>query len=170
MDFEKLMEQMALNARRIAALVEGVGAEQAHWKPTPETWSIVEVMHHLWDEEREDFRVRLNLILRAPEQAWPPIDTQGWVTERRYNEGSLSKALEGYQAERAASLDWLRGLKAPDWEATAIAPWGRQITAGEMMAAWAAHDLLHMRQLVELHRAHNVRLSEPYDTQYAGDW
>ena len=65
MDFEKLVEQMALNAGRIGALVEGVSEEQARWKPAPEVWSILEVMHHLWDEEREDFRVRLNLILHA---------------------------------------------------------------------------------------------------------
>ena len=170
MDFEKLVEQMELNARRIEALLEGVSEEQARWKPAPETWSILEVMHHLWDEEREDFRVRLNLILHATGPEWPPINPQGWVTERHYNDGRLAAALEGYLAERAASLDWLRNLKAADWEVSVLAPWGREITAGEMMASWAAHDLLHMRQLVELHRAYNVSLSEPYDTQYAGDW
>jgi len=170
MDFEKLVEQMALNAGRIGDLVEGVSGEQARWKPAPEVWSILEVMHHLWDEEREDFRVRLNLIQHAAGQEWPPINPQGWVTERRYNEGSLSKALEGYLAEREASLDWLRNLKAPDWEVAVPTPWGIDIKAGDMMASWAAHDLLHMRQLVELQRAYNVSLSEPYDTQYAGDW
>lgn len=170
MDFEKLVEQMELNAGRIRALVEGVAEEQARWKPDPETWSILEVMRHLLDEEREDFRVRLNLILHAPEQEWPPIHPGAWVTERHYNEGSLPAALEGYLSERAASLDWLRNLKAHDWEAGAASPWGGTIRAGDMMAAWAAHDLLHMRQLVELQRAYNVSLSEPYDNQYAGEW
>lgn len=170
MDFEKLVGQMDLNAGRIGALVEGVSEEQARWKPAPEVWSILEVMHHLWDEEREDFRVRLNLILHAAGQEWPPINPQGWVTERHYNEGRLAAALEGYLAERAASLDWLRNLKEPDWEVAVPTPWNFDIKAGDMMASWAAHDLLHMRQLVELQRAYNVSLSKSYDTQYAGDW
>jgi hypothetical protein len=170
MDEHRLIEQMAFNAGRIAALVEGVKDEQARWKPTPENWSILEVMRHLWDEEREDFRVRLNLILHAPDQPWPPINPGGWVTERAYNSGKLAEALQGYLDEREASLAWLRGLRQSDWKAGVPAPWGGEIKAGDMLAAWAAHDLLHMRQLVELQRAFNVSLSAPYDSQYAGEW
>jgi hypothetical protein len=42
--------------------------------------------------------------------------------------------------------------------------------AGDMLAAWVAHDLLHMRQLVELHRTYTVTQLAPYDTRYAGEW
>ncbi len=42
--------------------------------------------------------------------------------------------------------------------------------AGELLAAWVAHDNLHMRQLVELRRARLVNLTAPYDVSYAGEW
>ena len=57
----------------------------------------------------------------------------------------------------------------PDWEADYDAPFGR-IAAGDMFAAWVAHDLLHMRQLVELHWAYTMVKVDPYRVRYAGTW
>jgi hypothetical protein len=169
MEFNRLVEQLELNGNRIYSLGKGVSPEQARWRPEPESWSILEVINHLYDEEREDFRVRLNIILHSPEEKWPPIDPQGWVTGRRYNERELDASLQNFLEERRSSLAWLRGLISPDWEASCQAPWGI-MKAGDMFTAWVAHDSLHMRQLVELHRAYIVRLSSPYDVRYAGDW
>jgi hypothetical protein len=166
---DDLTKVMAGNAARIRALVQEVSDEQARWKPDPASWSILEVVNHLWDEERHDFRVRLDITLHRPDQPWPPIDPGGWVTARAYNQRSLGPSLEGFLAERQASLAWLRGLEAPDWEASYQAPWG-PIRAGDLMAAWVAHDLLHTRQLVELHWAHTTAALDPYDVRYAGTW
>ncbi len=164
------MAQLALNGERVAGLVAGVSAEQARWRPAGNAWSLLEVIGHLGDEEREDFRVRLNLILHDPTAAWPPIDPKGWVTERRYNERDLAESVRGFLAERAASLAWLRGLATPDWDTTVHTLWGWSTTGGDMLAAWVAHDVLHMRQLVELHWAYTTQLAAPRTTIYAGEW
>lgn len=170
MDADGLMAQLALNGERIAGLVAGVSAEQARWRPAADTWSLLEVINHLYDEERDDFRVRLNLILHDPAAEWPPIDPKGWVTAREYNARDLAQSAQRFLAERAASLAWLRGLAALDWDATVHTLWGWSTTAGDMLAAWAAHDVLHMRQLVELHWAHVSYLAAPCTTIYAGEW
>jgi hypothetical protein len=168
-DAEALLAMLESNTGRIRSLVEGVTPEQARWKPDPKSWSILEVINHLYDEEREDFRVRLDIILHRPDQAWPPIDPQGWVTSRAYQERELAPSLQSFLDERAGSLDWLRGLTGSDWQAGYQTRFGL-IRAGDMFAAWVAHDTLHMRQLVELHRAYILLLAEGYDTQYAGEW
>jgi len=36
--------------------------------------------------------------------------------------------------------------------------------------AWLAHDILHLRQLVELRWHHLTSEAAPYDVQYAGPW
>jgi len=144
---------MALQAERIRVLVEGVSDEQARWKPDAASWSILEVVNHLYDEEREDFRVRLDLLLHQPEIVAPPIDPQAWVTARAYNERDRGESLGNFLAERRRSLDWLRGLGAPDVAAEIVMPWGAVYHPGDMAAAWVSHDLLHLRQLVELHWA-----------------
>jgi hypothetical protein len=107
MDFERLLQQMALNATRIEHLVTGVSPEQARWKPAPDSWSILEVINHLVDEEREDFRTRLRLLLFEPGAEWPRIDPVGWVTARAYNGRELEPSLQNYLAERRDSLAWL---------------------------------------------------------------
>jgi hypothetical protein len=169
MNAETLFEQLELNARRISSLVSGVTDEQARWKPDPETWSILEVMNHLLDEERQDFRVNLEYILYRPGEDWPPIDPQGWVTSRQYNQRDPDETLKSFLEERQHSLAWLRGLPDPDWSTSRPTPWGT-ISAGDMLAAWATHDTLHMRQLVELTHDWVVRLSGSYSGDYAGDW
>jgi len=169
MKSESLFEQLENNARRIANLADNVGEEQARWRPTLDSWSILEVINHLLDEERQDFRVRLDYILHHPGKDWPPIDPQGWVTERKYNQRDLGESLQSFLIERKNSLLWLRGLENPNWQTSTPTPWGPAF-AGDMLAAWATHDTLHMRQLVELQHAWVVRLTEPNNGEYAGEW
>lgn len=169
MEFDWLRQQMADNAERIRGLAEGVEPDQARWRPAVEEWSILEVVNHLYDEEREDFRVRLDIVLHKPNRRWPSIDPGGWVEAREYNGRDLGQSLANFLQERRASLAWLERLEAPDWEKSYEAPWG-PITAGDIFASWAAHDQLHLRQLVELHRAYLLRQAEPYDVGYAGQW
>lgn len=169
MEIDVLIKRLTHNARMIQSLAQGVSDEQACWKPSADNWSILEVINHLYDEEIEDFRAHLDLILHRAGEPWPGIDPGGWVIERRYNERDLAQSLRDFQLAREESLSWLSGLAAPDWQAVYEAPFG-QITAGDMMAAWVAHDLLHLRQLVELQWAHTTRLIQPYRVRYAGVW
>ena len=169
MDFDNLRQELANGALLIPALLAGVTPEEARLKPDPVTWSILEVVCHLYDEEREDFRQRLDIMLHRPTEPWPTIHPGAWVTERAYNARDFAQMLDQWRAERARSLDWLAGLAAPDWEREVTSPFG-SMRAGDMLAAWVAHDNLHQRQLVELRRARLVKLAAPYDVQYAGDW
>ncbi|MGD8466167.1 MAG: DinB family protein [Anaerolineae bacterium] len=172
MELAWAVAQMSLNAERIRALLRGIPAAQARWRPEPESWSMLEVVNHLLDEEREDFKVRLDYTLHRPGEPWPAIDPEGWVTAREYNERDLEPSLAAFLRERDASLAWLGGLAttaAPDWEAAYETSFG-PIRAGDVLAAWVAHDLLHIRQLVELHWAYTTATLAPYKPDYAGVW
>jgi hypothetical protein len=168
-DIERFATQMALDAETIRSLAQDVPAELARWKPGPEQWSMLEVINHLHDEELEDFRAHLDLVLHRPGQPWPSIHPAAWITQRRYNERDMGPSLDDFLAVRQASLRWLRGLATPDWDARHDAPFG-PITAGDLLASWAAHDLLHLRQLVELHFAQVTAAAAPYRVAYAGPW
>jgi hypothetical protein len=169
MDLEFFLTQMSTHVGAISSLTLGISAEQARWKPDPEKWSILEVINHLYDEERLDFRLRLDIILHHPDQSWPPINPQGWVTERAYNQRDLVQSVDDFLLERQKSLAWLKGLENPDWNASVTAPFG-QFCAVDIFAAWVAHDLLHLRQLVELQWAYTIQAAEPYKVNYAGEW
>lgn len=169
MEFNLLIEELARGGELISQLAAGLTPAEARFKPKPESWSILEVICHLYDEEREDFRQRLDFMLHRPAETWPPTDPMGWVAARKYNERDLAEMVAKFEAERQKSLAWLKSLSNPNWEAAYTAPFG-VIKAGDIMGSWVAHDQLHLRQLVELRRARALRLIAPYEVRYAGEW
>ena len=170
MDVESCALRLEAGAASIAALVRGAEQAQARWKPSPEKWSILEVVNHLYDEEREDFRQRIDFTLHRPGAPWPPIDPEGWVASRRYAERELGPSLEAFLDERRGSVEWLRGLRSPDWSLACDHPRGFRLSAGDLLASWVAHDLLHVRQLARLHYQYVEAVSRPYSVEYAGGW
>ncbi len=168
MDAAYYKRQLAINRDRIAALARGIPEEQARWKPDPETWSILEVVNHLADEEELDFPVRLKIILEKSENPWTPIDPEAWVIEGQYNEQDLFESLTRYMTHRNANLGWLDSVENPDWDMVYEAPFG-DIKAGDMFVSWVIHDLRHLRQLVELQRLYLEDRVKPFCPDYAGD-
>lgn len=168
MDLKPFIAQMEHNAQAIQALVQGISDHQARWRPGPDAWSALDVMNHLAYEERHDFWDRLDLVLHRPQEAWPSADSARGVSERSRQQ-TLEQSLEAFVEARKESLAWLRALETPNWDTACEAPFGR-IRAGDIMAAWVAHDLLHLRQLIELRWAYLIRDVEPYEVRYAGEW
>jgi hypothetical protein len=169
MNLQSYIDRLSQSSAVISSLVQGVTPEQARWKPSPDCWSILEVINHLGDEERDDFRNRLDYLLNRPGQPLPPIDPPRWAVERKYNERDLGESLERFLNERRQSLQWLENLRDPNWEQTHQLPHG-PIRAGDILASWAAHDLLHIRQLTKRHYEYLNRASSPFQTEYAGNW
>jgi hypothetical protein len=169
MDFHLLYLELVDSTNSIRSLLSGITQEDARFKPDNKSWSILETLCHLYDEEREDFRARLDATLHRPNDPWKSIDPEGWVATRKYNEQDFDAVKERFLAERSRSLDWLRGREDSKWNTIHEANFGI-ISAGDLLASWIAHDNLAIRQLVELRRARLERLVRPYTITYAGEW
>lgn len=154
----------------VRALSAAASPADARWKPAPEHWSILEICCHLLDEEREDFRPRLESTLRDPGAAWPSLALDGVAEKRGYNQRDLAPVVAEFAAERARSVAWLRSLPSPDWATAYIHPKIGPIRAGDLLASWAAHDALHLRQIAK--RLHGLagRDGDGFSTRYAGEW
>ena len=168
MNFDYCIEQLTVNATALAALTAGIDAEQARWKPSPETLSVLEVVNHLADEEREDFRPFAEWALGGPVKT--PHDPDAWIATRGYNQRDLAASVADFLQERERSLAWLRGLSSTDWQNPVAYTYRPGFRAGDVLASWVAHDILHQRQLVELRYALAKAALSPFDIQYAGDW
>lgn len=170
MNSTELAVRLAANAQVFRHLLADVPPEQARWKPAPEKWSLLEVINHLADEEREDFRTRVDLTLHHPGEPWPSIDPQGWVVAREYDRRDLGASLQDFLRERARSVEWLRSLEQADPAATYQHPKFGPITAGDLLGSWLAHDLIHIRQMTRLHYEYLAQRVAPYSLGYAGPW
>ncbi|MDX2117823.1 MAG: DinB family protein [Planctomycetota bacterium] len=170
------MNERALIARLAAfpaALRAGVGIvslEDARFKPAPQHWSILEICCHLLDEEREDFRARVRSTLEDPARPWADLSHDQIAERRGYNQRELAPVLDAFERERAESVAWLASVAAPRWENTYRHPTFGPLRAGDLMASWAAHDALHLRQIAK--RIYNLaeRDAPGFKLAYAGDW
>ncbi len=167
----EVIDRLRANAEVFDALTRGVSDEQARWKPSPDEWSVLEVVNHLADEEVEDFRLRLELTLQRPGDPWPPIDPPGWAVERRYNKRELGESVERFLTRRERSLRWLSTLEDPDWSRSYEHPSVGAISAADLLASWVGHDFIHIRQLNRLHRQYlDQELLPDASMGYAGPW
>ena len=169
MEFKILYQELTQSTEIIRTLLVGISQEESQKKSQPNAWSILELLCHLYDEEREDFRARLALILERDKKEWPGIDPQNWVTMRKYNQQDFIATQANFFEERKKSLDWLKSYVKANWDISYTSPFGT-MTAGDMFASWIAHDNLAIRQFVELRRSRIEEITKPYDITYAGDW
>jgi hypothetical protein len=167
---EVALARLSANVETIAALARGISDDQVRWRPAPDAWSVLEVLCHLLDEEREDFRTRLRLTLEHPETDWPPIDPTGWILARGYNQREPRLTLDALLGERRASVEWLRSLANANWASAHQHPNIGTMTAAEVLGAWVVHDHLHIRQLNELHWQYVSRRLTALSLDYAGGW
>lgn len=169
MDQQQIIRQLAANAPVFRALLEGVPREQYLWKPDEYKWCILEVLCHLYDEEREDFRTRVRHVMEHHGTAPPPIDPVGWVKTRNYIEQDYEHKLADFLAEREQSIRWLDSLENPPWQNAFPHGHFGPMTADYFLRNWLAHDYLHFRQITRLKHQY-LREHTPDGLDYAGSW
>jgi hypothetical protein len=151
----------------LESLLGGLDAEGARTRPALVEWSPVEIVCHLRDEETEDFGARLRVILSGAD-SFVRIDPERWAEERRYREASLPEALGAFRARREENLGVLRSIAPEALDGSrSLGRLGR-LSGLDLVAAWVAHDRIHLAQLAAtLARVWTLRWA-PLRTDYAG--
>jgi len=167
MDNAHLIQELIRNKVVFQSLLDGVSREEHLWKPQPEKWCLLEIVAHLYDEEREDFRARTRHTLETPDAPAPPIDPESWVTERKYIERNYDVMLHKFLEEREASIQWLNALNNPNWNNTYQHPEIGAMSAKMFLANWLAHDYRHIQQIINL-RYEYLKAHSGEDLRYAG--
>jgi uncharacterized damage-inducible protein DinB len=168
-DLENVRTKLEQGRDVIVALCSHLDDDGWRWRPAEGEWSLLEVINHIADEEKEDFRRRIDLLLHHPGTEWPGLDPESWAVKRRYYELDPQQSLQRFVQERAASLAWLQGLSNVDWDAT-YAHRSGPLRAGDLLVSWLVHDDLHARQMLHIHNERSLTIGAPYSAAYAGAW
>ena len=166
-EFAALVARHATYPRAIAALLGELEPAILRDRESPGRWSPLEILVHLRDEEREDFRDRAQAAA-AGRPITTKIDPVGWVTQRAYNAQDPPTILADFAAERRASCAWLEGLESGALERTLEHPQLGTMRCGDFIAAWRMHDLLHLRQLATALAVLTARSLVEWRIDYAG--
>ncbi|MFY0591034.1 DinB family protein [Roseivirga sp.] len=143
--------------------------DQAKWKPTPDTWCLLEIVCHLIDEEVLDFRARTQTALFPDQYSFIPIDPVSWVTANAYIDQNYEIKMQEWISERERSIQWLKSLKDVDWNSFLVHDIFGKMSAQLFLENWLAHDYIHLRQINRTKRAFLAK-NAISDISYAGKW
>lgn len=169
MEYSRIFVQLENNLSVFRGLLKASLPKEYLWKPQPEKWCLLEIVCHLCDEEREDFRMRVKTTLDSPGTLPPPIDPVGWVGKRNYIQQDFSKKLEEFEGERRTSVKWLKSFKNPEWTNSYEHESLGTLSAHSFLSNWLAHDYQHIRQILNLKHAYLQSVSGE-KLNYAGNW
>jgi hypothetical protein len=113
-----------------------------------ETWSPYDVVGHLVHGERTDWIPRARIILaQGADRRFTPFDRFAHLNEG--TERTLNQRLDEFVHLRAEGLATLRGwhLTAEQLALTGVHPEFGEVTLGQLLATWTAHDLGHLVQV-----------------------
>ncbi|MBA3920137.1 MAG: hypothetical protein C0516_16380 [Gemmatimonas sp.] len=119
-----------------------------HGTEGPGTWSPYQVVGHLLHGERTDWMPRIQLTLSSDaERRFTPFDREAML--RDHAETPLHELLRAFRSAREDNLALLSALDIRDvhFSGTATHPVFGEVTLGQLLATWVAHDLSHLAQI-----------------------
>lgn len=136
----------------LKSILSALPADAWRDSPHPEEWSIVEIVSHLRDVEREVNLPRIQTFLAEENPFITADDTDVWAAERGYAEQDGETALRDFIAARMETLSALKNLTGEDWQRSGRHAIFGPINLEEQLGFMAEHDRVHLRQIYEIWR------------------
>lgn len=147
-DLAEATAQLSRTPSLLRALVEPLPERWLHATEGPGTWSPIQVVRHLVWGEVDDWIPRARLILEHQDRlAFTPFDREaGEATYTSWPVGTLLEEFARLRTSNLRALDEM-GLGADHLALPGLHPTFGRVTMSQLLATWAAHDLVHLTQI-----------------------
>ena len=140
------MQVLAASPRQVAHLIKGVTKKRLSKRPSPEKWSVTEMLAHLADVEIvQGFRIRL--ILGASGTTIQGFDQDVWARYSEYASHDPVLSLEGYRVNRERTVRLLKSLRKGMWDSYGMHSERGKETVTRVSEMMAGHDINHLKQI-----------------------
>jgi len=136
-------------APTIVALIQTVPDARLKRRPSPATWSVIEIVAHLAEDELVT-SWRYRQMLEHPGCTLSGFDQDQWAAWGRYQEWSPQEAVDMFRLLRNANLRMLRALNSEEWLRFGEHAERGRISVRDLALHMAAHDLNHLNQIRRL--------------------
>ena len=164
-----IINQLEKNLNVFEHILQDVDEELIQWRPDTDKWCLLEIVCHLYDEERLDFRFRTQWTLVRPGEIPPTFNPLEWVEDHDYASQDFRDMLNKFESERIKSVSWLNGLSNVSWDNAFEHPKLGTLSAAYFLNNWLAHDYLHIRQ-INRYKYEYFSLDSDHGLDYAGNW
>jgi uncharacterized damage-inducible protein DinB len=149
------IETLRATPARLKAALKGVPKAVLLWTPAPGKWSILEIVCHLRDMERDAYLTRYRRILAEDTPSLPDIDGDTYSLENDYRSQKLAEVVRDWTRLRRESLKLLAGAKRADWERAGVHETAGRLTLADFLRRHAhGNDEAHLGQIEAIARRH----------------
>lgn len=120
------------------------------WRPSPDDWSITEVICHLRDVEHEVHQARFRDLIAADNVFLPGVTADDWIEQRQYQLQDGRSALIEFLEARQQTIVMLAGIEEAVWNRKGQHAFFGPTSLHELLNLVVQHDQAHFNQLVTL--------------------
>jgi hypothetical protein len=152
-EIEELLERFRRGGEILASATTGCAGVELDYKPSPDKWSIRQIVCHLADSEQVGaMRFRQTIAEENPTIQW--YDEGAWAEKLDYSRRKLSVAVETFRRTRAENFDLLRELPAEAYSRMATHSKFGPKTLLDLLRTYAEHAENHVVQLRQVRQAY----------------
>jgi uncharacterized damage-inducible protein DinB len=137
-------------------LVKDVPAETLKLRPSPEKWSVAEILAHLTDGEIV-FAFRIRKILSESGSTISAYDQNLWEANLNYKERDPLQSVRQFGLLREMNLAVLNKLTDEQWERYGMHEERGRESLRQMVRLYAGHDVNHMKQIEAILKGANSK-------------
>lgn len=150
------LKVQAGTAKKLERLIKGVPSSRLRKRPSPEKWSVGEILAHLADSEIV-IGWRLRQILGAPGTPIQAYDQDSWAAAGHYGKRDPRKSAEQFRVVREANLALLKSLVPEQWKHHGMHAERGQESIEHIVRMIAGHDINHTNQVERIVAAKKVK-------------
>ncbi|PKO17193.1 MAG: hypothetical protein CVU39_05420 [Chloroflexi bacterium HGW-Chloroflexi-10] len=123
--------------------------ENALWstRPSPEEWSLVEIIAHMADVDQEVNILRIKAILKENYIFLPAAMTDEWTETRNYIQRNVFNEIDKFIENRKNFIEILKQLTPEKWQKKANHAIFGPTSILELVRFIVQHDRLHIQQI-----------------------
>jgi hypothetical protein len=144
-EFKALLDQLAAFPAALKAQLQGLSDAALRFQPTPDDWSIVEIVGHLTEVDAI-WPGRVSQMMSTDNPQLSRADN-AVVRQRDYQNKQLNFLLITLAERRAQFIEMLRVINPSQRTRTGQHPTYGQIDVAGAAAALADHDRIHREQI-----------------------
>lgn len=152
---EERAQQIESYGTAHAQLVEALQQfpkEMWQFKPSPDEWSVHELVVHITDSEANSY-VRCRRFIAEPGKPVMAYDESGWATTLNYAGQSTEEALELFKWLRLTSYHLIKSLPEATWANTVYHPENGTMTFDDWLHTYERHIPEHVAQMQGVYEA-----------------
>ena len=147
------LETLAATPAALKAALHGVPKKLLLFTPAPGKWSILEILCHMRDMEREAYLERYTRILAEIEPRLPDLNGDAFAIERDYRGQKAGEVLRDWARLRRESLRLLKKSKPEQWRRAGFHETAGRLTIDDLVVRHAVgNDVAHLAQIDAIKR------------------